>query len=100
MLHDNHFSFGIDHFGFSVAAASLMHALRPNYVKIDRRLINDMSEHQDTRKMIGSLAEVANSLNITTIAQGVESEAQWLLLQSMQIKGAQGYLIGKPREIA
>lgn len=99
MLKEHGIQLGIDHFGFSAAAASFMQALRPNYVKIDRRLINDMTEHDDTRQMIASLIEVAHSLNITTIAQGVESAQQWENLKSMHIKAAQGYYIGKPTDL-
>ncbi|WP_373974897.1 EAL domain-containing protein [Chitinibacter sp. SCUT-21] len=98
LLHDLGFKFGIDHFGFSAAAASLLPTLRPDYIKIDRRLVNDMADHEDTRKMLMSLLEVAHSLNISTIAQGLETEAQLEQLKSMKFNAAQGYLIGKPAE--
>ncbi|WP_348943802.1 EAL domain-containing protein [Chitinibacter sp. FCG-7] len=99
LLADSGFRFGIDHFGFSASAASLMQTLRPQYVKIDRRLIRDMNDHQDSRQMIASLLQVADSLNILTIAQGVETQQQWQQLEDMQLKAAQGYLIGRPSEV-
>jgi diguanylate cyclase (GGDEF)-like protein len=99
LLRDAGFGFGIDQFGFSASAATLIRELKPQYVKIDRRLIIDMVEHKDTREMIISLIQVAESLNITTIAQGIETESQLALLHAIKISAIQGYLIGRPNEV-
>jgi diguanylate cyclase (GGDEF)-like protein len=99
LLRDTGFGFGIDQFGFSASAASLIRELKPNYVKIDRRLINDMVEHKDTREMILALIQVAESLNISTIAQGIETESQIALLNTMKISAMQGYYLGRPSEV-
>ncbi len=99
LLREAGFGFGIDQFGFSAAAATLIRELKPQYVKIDRRLIIDMVEHKDTREMILSLIQVAESLNITTIAQGIETESQIALLTTMRISAMQGYYLGRPSEV-
>ncbi|MBY0447038.1 MAG: EAL domain-containing protein [Burkholderiales bacterium] len=99
LLRDAGFGFGIDQFGFSASAATLIRELKPQYVKIDRRLIIDMVEHKDTREMILSLIQVAESLNITTIAQGIETESQIALLNTMKISAMQGYYLGRPSEV-
>ncbi|MCX7206200.1 MAG: EAL domain-containing protein [Proteobacteria bacterium] len=99
LLRDAGFGFGIDQFGFSASAATLIRELKPQYVKIDRRLIIDMVEHKDTREMIISLIQVAESLNITTIAQGIETESQIALLNTMKISAMQGYYLGRPSEV-
>lgn len=99
LLRDAGFGFGIDQYGFAASAAALIRELKPNYVKIDRRLISDMAVHKDTKEMVLSLIQVAESLNITTIAQGIESESQLALLKTMKITAMQGYLIGRPAEV-
>jgi diguanylate cyclase (GGDEF)-like protein len=99
LLRDAGFGFGIDQFGFSASAATLIRELKPQYVKIDRRLIHDMVEHKDTREMILSLIQVAESLNITTIAQGIETESQIALLTTLKISAMQGYYLGRPSEV-
>lgn len=99
LLRDAGFGFGIDQFGFSASAATLIRELKPQYVKIDRRLIHDMVEHKDTREMIISLIQVAESLNITTIAQGIETESQIALLTTLKISAMQGYYLGRPSEV-
>lgn len=99
LLRDAGFRFGIDQFGFSATAGALIRELKPYYVKIDRRLIHDMAEHQDTRQMITSLIQLAESLNIVTIAQGIESEAQLPLLLELNITAMQGYYLGRPAEV-
>ena len=50
-------------------------------------------------EMILSLIQVAESLNITTIAQGIETESQIALLTTLKISAMQGYYLGRPSEV-
>jgi diguanylate cyclase (GGDEF)-like protein len=88
---------GLDHYGQSFSHLGYLQSLRPDYVKIDRAYTGELKdEANDSRFFIGSLCSVAHSLDIEVIAEGVETEHQWLMLSKLNIDAMQGYFIEKP----
>jgi len=74
--------------------------LRPDYVKIDRAYTGELKdEESDSRFFIGSLCSVAHSLDIVVIAEGVETEDQWQILQELNLDAIQGYVVARPEPI-
>jgi EAL domain-containing protein (putative c-di-GMP-specific phosphodiesterase class I) len=53
----------------------------------------------NSRFFIGCLCSVAHSLDITVIAEGVETEQQWLLLKELNLDAVQGYIIDRPKPL-
>lgn len=91
---------GLDHFGQSFANFGYLKSLQPKYVKIDKAFTDELKdEDSDSHFFIGSLASVAHSLDILVIAEGVEEEQQYQTLCELNIDGAQGYHIDKPKEL-
>lgn len=93
---DAGFLIALDDFGTGYSNLNLIHELRPNFIKLDRNLIHNV--HQDTYKALitEKLLEIAQSLDIQTIAEGIEEPEE---LQWVQQRGAnfvQGFLIAKP----
>jgi diguanylate cyclase (GGDEF)-like protein len=92
--------FGLDHYGQSFSHLGYLQSLRPDYVKIDRAYTGELKdEESDNRFFIGSLCSVAHSLDIDVIAEGVETENQWQILNKLNVDAMQGYFIEKPRSI-
>jgi diguanylate cyclase (GGDEF)-like protein len=92
--------FALDHFGQSFSNFGYLKSLRPDYVKIDRAYTDDLTNaDSDAHFFISSLCVVAHSLDITVIAEGVETEQQLHLLQKLQIDGVQGFFIGRPEPL-
>jgi EAL domain-containing protein (putative c-di-GMP-specific phosphodiesterase class I) len=56
-------------------------------------------EESDSRFFIGSLCSAAHSLDITVIAEGVETEQQWELLKELNLDAIQGYIIARPKPL-
>jgi diguanylate cyclase (GGDEF)-like protein len=91
---------GLDHYGQSFSHLGYLQSLRPDYVKIDRAYTGELKEEEsDNRFLIGSLCSVAHSLDIDVIAEGVETENQWEILNKLNVDAMQGYFIEKPRPI-
>ncbi len=88
---------GIDHFGQGLVHFGYLKSLSPNYVKIDKALTNELQdEESDSYFFINSLCNVAHSLDIRVMVEGVENEQQWQILQKVNLDAVQGYYIKKP----
>lgn len=90
---------GIDHFGRGFTTFGYLQSLRPDYVKIDSAYTGHASENSDDHFFIATLCNVAHSLDILAIGQGVENEEQWETLRALNLDGIQGYIAGRPEVI-
>ena len=84
----------LDHFGRSFSSFGYLQSLRPEYVKIDRAYTR--LEDRDDQFFVESLCSVAHSLDIVTIAEGVEDQERWEALKALHVDGIQGYAVGRP----
>lgn len=93
---DAGFSVALDDLGAGHSTLNLLHQLRPDYVKLDMALIRDV--HLDPYKALitGKILEIAQHLDIQTVAEGVEvpEELEWVREHGATF--VQGYLIAKP----
>jgi EAL domain-containing protein (putative c-di-GMP-specific phosphodiesterase class I)/CheY-like chemotaxis protein len=78
--------------------ASLRHILelRPAFVKLDRSLIGGMESDEARQAMIVGLRHFARSVGCRLIAEGIETEAELEVLRTLEIRLAQGFLLGRP----
>jgi EAL domain-containing protein (putative c-di-GMP-specific phosphodiesterase class I) len=91
---------GLDHYGQSFSHLGYLKSLRPDYVKIDRAYTGELKDKDsDSRFFIGSLCSVAHSLDITVIAEGVETEQQWEQLKELNLDAIQGYIVDRPEPL-
>lgn len=92
---------GLDHFGQSFSHLGYLQSLRPEYVKIDRAYTGELKEEEnDSRFFIASLCSVAHSIDISVIAEGVETEQQYEILKQFNLDALQGYVVERPKPIA
>jgi diguanylate cyclase (GGDEF)-like protein len=96
---DAGFSVALDDLGSGYSSLNLLHQLRPDFIKLDMALVRDV--HQDPYKafITEKLLEIAQNLNIQTVAEGIEciEELNWLRERGATF--AQGYLIAKPSPV-
>jgi EAL domain-containing protein (putative c-di-GMP-specific phosphodiesterase class I)/CheY-like chemotaxis protein len=78
--------------------ASLRHILelRPAFVKLDRSLIAGLESDEARQAMIVGLRHFARSVGCRLIAEGIETEAELEVLRTLEIRLAQGFLLGRP----
>ncbi|MEN8190017.1 MAG: EAL domain-containing protein [Thermodesulfobacteriota bacterium] len=99
-VRDSGHNIALDHFGQSFSNFGYLQSLKPEYVKIDRAYTSEIkAEENDSSFFISSLCSVAHSLDITVIAEAVETEEQSSILRDLHLDGIQGYLIAPPQQI-
>ncbi len=86
----------IDDFGTGYSNLAYLKALPLDYLKIDKRLVQDIAGSSRDRIVIGSVIDMARSLGLDVIAEGVESEAQLGLLAEAGCTLYQGFLCAPP----
>jgi EAL domain-containing protein (putative c-di-GMP-specific phosphodiesterase class I) len=88
----------LDDFGTGYSSLSYVNKLPIDIIKIDRSLIINLEEGSKNILIIKSIIMMAHGLNIRVVAEGVETEKQFDILNQLQCDLIQGYLIGKPME--
>ena len=67
-------------------------------LKFDRSFIRDLISDADNRAIVHAMVKLADSLDITTVAEGIETREQHNLLLAIGCTVGQGYLYNKPLE--
>ena len=86
----------IDDFGAGSAAFDYLRGLSVDAVKIDGAFVRGIDNDARTRTLIGHLVELCGSLNLTTIAEMIETEEAAAAVQSLGVGYGQGWLFGRP----
>ena len=86
----------IDDFGSGYSGLIRLADLRPDLLKLDMELIRDIDQHPRRRKIVSAMVRLCADLDITVIAEGIETEAELYCLEDMGIRLFQGYLLAKP----
>jgi len=86
----------IDDFGTGFSSLSYLSRLPVDTLKIDRSFINDMTDGQQGLVLVSSIINLAHSLKLKVVAEGVETSEQSGLLKSLGCDEMQGYLFSKP----
>lgn len=88
--------FSMDDFGTGYSSLSNLNRLPLNEIKIDRAFINALSHHDGDRAMVTTILKMASILKLSTVAEGVETEAQLAFLMHHDCPIFQGYLYSMP----
>lgn len=93
------FEIAIDDLGAGYSGLRLWSELLPEYVKIDMHFIQGL--HNDPVKLnfVRSIQNIASSLNCSVIAEGIETEDEFKVVEQLGITHAQGYYFARPTAI-
>ena len=86
----------IDDYGSGYANSSTLLVNMPNYVKIDRALIDGICKNTKKQQLVSGIIDYAHDNQITVLAEGVEEEADLKTLIRMGVDLFQGYYTGRP----
>ncbi|ADD68793.1 diguanylate cyclase/phosphodiesterase [Denitrovibrio acetiphilus DSM 12809] len=86
----------IDDFGSGFANFELFYFSEPDYLKLDRFLITNIDKEVKKRKFCTHITNLAHFFGISVIAEGVETEQEFLTCRDMGVDLIQGYFIQKP----
>ncbi len=90
----------LDDFGTGYSSLSLLQTLPIDELKIDRTFIQDMESDRHARQLVQSIIGIGSSRGLSLMAEGVETEAQLELLQSLGCEAFQGFLLARPMSAA
>jgi EAL domain-containing protein (putative c-di-GMP-specific phosphodiesterase class I) len=95
---DAGFGVALDDVGAGYSSLNLLHQLRPDYIKLDMELVRGV--HNDGYKALiaQKIIEIAKSLGIKTIAEGIEAPEELEWVRSHGADYVQGYFICRPSE--
>lgn len=86
----------IDDFGTGFSSLSYLHYYPINKLKIDRSFIKNMSEDENALQLVKSVIMLAQNMNMTTVAEGVETKEDVLKIKELGCVEAQGFFFAKP----
>jgi len=90
------FGTAIDDFGAGHAGLGLLAQFQTDYIKLDMELIRAIDTSLPRRMIVEGVVRIAASLDITVIAEGVETIGEYRTLRSLGIRYIQGYLLARP----
>jgi EAL domain-containing protein (putative c-di-GMP-specific phosphodiesterase class I)/CheY-like chemotaxis protein len=88
----------IDDAGSGYASLEAIASLAPDYLKITKGLISTISREPIKQDLIRMLVELAHRINARTIAEGIETEEEWVTCRDLGIDLMQGYYIARPQQ--
>jgi diguanylate cyclase (GGDEF)-like protein/PAS domain S-box-containing protein len=86
----------LDDFGTGYSSLSYLKEFPIDVIKIDKSFINDVANSADGASLTRSIISMAQSLHLTTVAEGVETEEQLSFLNINQCDIMQGYYFSRP----
>ncbi|TKC89407.1 phosphodiesterase [Trinickia terrae] len=88
--------FALDDYGTANASMNLWVRLQPDIVKIDRFFIHEIASDPLKFEAVRAMQHFANSSGARLVAEGIENEADLIVIRDMGIGCGQGYFFGRP----
>src|ERR1700722_11207740 len=88
--------FALDDYGTANASMNLWVRLQPDVVKIDRFFIHDIASDPLKFEAVRAMQHFANASGAKLVAEGIENEADLIVVRDMGIGCGQGYFFGRP----
>ncbi|MBU2097208.1 MAG: GGDEF and EAL domain-containing protein [Gammaproteobacteria bacterium] len=86
----------IDDFGTGYSNLSYLRKIAFDKIKIDQSFIRLMGEDEESFVVVKAIKQLADSLGIEVVAEGVETESELEILRQVGISAVQGYLLARP----
>ena len=86
----------LDDFGDGRSSLRLWSEVKPDFVKIDKYFIRDISDHPENLQMLQAIKGIADVFGTRLIAEGIETQDDLRALRDLEIPYGQGWLLGRP----
>lgn len=95
-LKDINVKLALDDFGTGYSSLSYLHKLPFDILKVDRSFVMELGQKEEAFAIVQTIAVLAQTLQMSLIAEGIETEGQLKLLRQLRCDEGQGYLFAKP----
>ena len=95
-LHDEGVQIALDDFGTGYSSLQYLQKFPIDILKIDRSFVSSIESNESDVSIVSMVVDIAKKMDLTTVAEGVETEAQFKLLCDMGCNEIQGYLVSRP----
>ena len=92
-------SVALDDIGNSPASISTLMDLDPEFVKIDIALVRSSDTDEARQRLVRAVQDTVEAIGATSIAEGIETEAELEALRRLGVQWGQGFLLGRPARI-
>ena len=89
-------SLSVDDFGTGQASLTYLKEMPVEKLKIDQSFVRDIISNDDDKLIVKATIELAHTLDVKVIAEGVETAETYDLLKEMDCDYVQGYYLSKP----
>ena len=90
------FRVAVDDFGTGYSSLNYIRTLPVDTLKIDQAFVQTMSDCATTKSIVASMLQLAGSLRLDVVGEGIETAGQRSLLQILGCEFGQGFLFGRP----
>ncbi len=90
------FRVALDDLGAGYGSLNLMQSIRPDFVKLDRGMVDGVSHDNYRASITSRLIDMARELGVAVIAEGIETREDWEWLRGHQVDYVQGYYFARP----
>ncbi|WP_256926573.1 EAL domain-containing protein [Sphingomonas sp. TZW2008] len=90
------FATALDDFGAGHAGLSLLARLQTDIIKLDMELVRNIDASLPRRMIVEGLVQMFARMNITVVAEGIETAAEYQTLRALGVRYMQGYLLTRP----
>nr|WP_261794578.1 EAL domain-containing protein [Comamonas testosteroni] len=95
-VHAHGVRLSMDDFGTGYSSLSYLRSLPVSELKLDRSFVADLEDNEAARALSSAILGIGQSLHLTVVAEGVETQMQNVLLREQGYPVAQGYLFARP----
>ncbi len=88
--------FSMDDFGTGYSSLSYLKQLPVKELKIDREFVRNVCDDGESQALISAIINIADTLGLTVVAEGIEREAEYLFLRNLGCRYFQGYYFSRP----
>lgn len=95
-LHNMGLDLSVDDFGTGYSSLAYLKKLPVSELKIDQSFVLHMADDKDDATIVRSTIDLGHNMGLVVVAEGIENQATWDMLNAMGCDVAQGYFISKP----
>ena len=86
----------VDDFGVGYSSLTYLRELPVSEIKIDRSFVTNLDSDAINQGLVRAIVDISSTLGLPTVAEGIESQAEFAAAERLGVSLGQGYLLGRP----